>query len=339
MDYNVITIGSATQDVFLKSQDFSVVESGDFKTGRAECLPLGAKIEVRNIVFTTGGGATNTAVSFARKGLQAACVAAVGVDEIGRTIENNLEQEGVSSRFLQKIKGKTSGYSIILVTASGDRSVLVYRGASEDLNETAIPWASLRSEWFYVSSVAGNFKLLDQVAELAKTAKIKLALNPGAREIRAGAAKLQPILRQTTVLFLNQEEASYLTGVEFDDLNGIVRKLYELAGETIFVITRGPAGVIVGARGSLYCASTFPEKARIDRTGAGDAFGSGFVASLIVHRRLGFQDGLKEAIRWGSANATSVLEQMGAKQGLLTRRQLRSKRWQGLEIKEQSILR
>lgn len=335
MDYNVITIGSATQDVFLKSQDFSVLQSEYFKTGRAECVPLGAKIEVQDIVFTTGGGATNNAVSFARKGLQAACLAAVGTDEIGRAIENALEQEGVVSRFLQKVKGKKSGYSLILVTATGDRSILVYRGASEDLNETAVPWDSLKTDWFYVSSVAGNFNLLEKVAELARTQKVCLAINPGSREIRAGAAKLRPILRQAKVLFLNQEEASYLTGVEFDDLSGITKELYELAGETIFVITRGAKGVLVGHKDRLYKAGIIPEREKVDRTGAGDAFGSGFVASLIVHSKLGLEQGIKEAIRWGSANATSVLEHMGAKKGLLTKRQLSHKRWQGLEIKEQ----
>lgn len=337
MEYNVITIGSATQDVFLRSQDFSVVESGDFKTGRAECLPLGAKIEVKDITFTTGGGATNTAVSFARKGLSVACIAAFGSDNSSREIENDLAQEGVSVRFLQRLSGRKSGYSLILVTYNGDRSVLVHRGASEDLKAQAVPWGELQTGWFYVSSVAGNFKLLEKIVEVAGAKKIKIAFNPGSREIKAGPSKLQPILRQAKVLFLNQEEASYLTNAPFQDLAGIISKLDGLAGETIFVITRAAQGVVVGHKDRLYQAGVIPEKARVDRTGAGDAFGSGFVAALLCRSKLPEQQQLLEAIRWGSANATSVLEHMGAKEGLLTKRQLSSKRWQNLKVNQEAL--
>jgi len=68
--YDVITIGTATQDVFLKSRDFKVLKDERFITGQAECFALGAKIEVPDIFFTTGGGATNAAVTFARQVLK-----------------------------------------------------------------------------------------------------------------------------------------------------------------------------------------------------------------------------------------------------------------------------
>ena len=91
----------------------------------------------------------------------------------------------------------------------------------------------------------------------------------------------------------------------------------------------------------LYKAGIYKERAVIDRTGAGDAFGSGFL-SRILHKipnpksqilKLTPED-IKYAIRLGSANATSKVEGIGAKYGLLTKKQFEThKRWKNLHIK------
>ena len=65
----------------------------------------------------------------------------------------------------------------------------------------------------------------------------------------------------------------------------------------------------------------------VDRTGAGDAFGSGFVAGLIQASRIEY------AIRLGSANATSVVEYVGAKKGIVTKNDFeKSSRWKNFKI-------
>jgi ribokinase len=332
VDFDVITIGSATRDVFLKSQGFSIIKSGDYQTGRAECVPLGAKIEVQDIIFTTGGGATNNAVSLARKNFSVACVAAVGADAAGREIEHELQIEKVETRLLQRVLKKKTGFSIILVAPTGDRSVLVYRGASEDIQEAVIAGDRFRARWLYISSVAGNFYLLKRILESAKLHGSKIAINPGSREIKAGIETIGPVLKKAEIIFLNQEEAAYLVETKFQNFETILRKLSNLNPSSIFVITRGPQGVTVLKGDKIWQAGVFKEKARVDRTGAGDAFGSGFLAALMAYPRLELQKQIKQAIRWGSANATSVLEHYGAKKGLLTRQQLDEPRWKKLKI-------
>ena len=54
----------------------------------------------------------------------------------------------------------------------------------------------------------------------------------------------------------------------------------------------------------------------VDSTGAGDAFGSGFVAGLMLGKPI------EEAVEWGKKQAASVVEHIGAKKGLLTRDQI-----------------
>jgi len=88
----------------------------------------------------------------------------------------------------------------------------------------------------------------------------------------------------------------------------------------------------------VWQAGIFKNQKVIDRTGAGDAFGSGFVAGLIHTKENNLQNpqdaNIKQAIILGSANATSVVEKYGAKDGILTYKEFKnSHRWNLLPIK------
>ena len=91
--FDVITIGTATRDVFLTSNLFKVLKDPThlkklgFKTGEAECFALGSKIEVEKPTITVGGGAANAALTFSRQGLRTASVLRMGDDELSDSIE------------------------------------------------------------------------------------------------------------------------------------------------------------------------------------------------------------------------------------------------------------
>jgi sugar/nucleoside kinase (ribokinase family) len=72
-----------------------------------------------------------------------------------------------------------------------------------------------------------------------------------------------------------------------------------------------PGRLLRRRAGKLYQAGSYQKVKVVDRTGAGDAFGSGFVAALA--KGLPIED----ALTLGSANATSVVAQIGAKTGIL----------------------
>ncbi len=326
--YDVITFGTATRDAFLKSEEFKIVKDDRFVTGQAECVALGAKIEVPEIYFTTGGGATNTAVTFARQGLRTAVVAMVGRDVSGEEIIRGLETEDVETKFIQRTTSYATGYSILLLAPGGERTVLVHRGASEHLESHEIPWSELHARWFYLCSLAGNFELLERIIECAQRTQAKIAFNPGKGEIK-DKERLIPLLKHIAVLNVNQEEASYLTGIPFAEEQAIFKKFDELV-QGIAVMTKGPDGVAVSDGKTIYRAGNYPEKEVADRTGAGDAFGSGFVAGLIKKNSVDY------AIRLGSANATSKVEHIGAKSGLLTEAQF-EERFNGLVIQEEKL--
>ena len=154
-----------------------------------------------------------------------------------------------------------------------------------------------------------------------------------------GLKKIKSLLNKSKAVIINREEASYLTGVDYEKEKEIFKKLDKVVGG-ITVMTDGENGVLVSDCCNIYKAKIFKERKVVDRTGAGDAFGSGFVAGLIQRREnckkgLCGMDNIEYAIRLGSANATSVIEQIGAKAGILTKKEFeKNKRWRKLEIKK-----
>ncbi len=330
--HDVLTIGTATRDVFLASPRFKAVRDSHFTAksgfprGQAECFALGEKVKVDKVILATGGGATNSAVTFARQGFSTAAVLKVGRDEAGRDIRRELVKERVKAKILLA-EDEGSGYSIILLSPDGERTILVYLGASEELildDVRNLP----KAKCVYIAPGGIKYEVIQKVITDFAKRGLFTAINPSRAYLGLGREKLLPLLNKTKVVILNREEALTLTGGSYQDARDVFNKLDKLISGTV-VMTDGPRGVWVSDGRKLYKAGIFQEKKLADRTGSGDTFGSGFVAGLL---RSGGD--IKYAIRLGSANATSVVEQVGAKEGILSRSQFdKEKRWRKLEIK------
>lgn len=189
----------------------------------------------------------------------------------------------------------------------------------------------LKSRWFYISGLAGkSAKVIFPIIEYAKKKKIKVAMNPGSAQLALGLKGLKRVLSVVNVLILNQEEASVLANVSYNKEREIFRKLDKFI-PGIVVMTKGPKGVVVSDGKEIFRAGIFKEKKHIDRTGAGDAFGSGFVSGLLKTEKI------EEAIRLGSANGTSMVEYFGAKNGILSKQDFKDNRWKNFKIIKQKL--
>ncbi|MEK7630327.1 MAG: carbohydrate kinase family protein [Patescibacteria group bacterium] len=328
--FDVVTIGTATRDVFLTSPLFKVLKDPKhllalgFKTGEAECFALGGKLDVNKPIFTLGGGAANAAVTFARQGLKAAVVIKLGDDNLGEAVMSDLKKEKVTP-LVSLDKNVGTAYSTILITPEGERTILVYRGASADFKKKEIPFSKLRANWAYI--VPGNIDLSlmrEIIADLRKKG-ISIAMNPSKHYVEMGATKLKDILNKIQLVIMNREEASILTNLDYKKERAIFKKFDELV-HGIAVLTDGRNGSMVSDGRYIYRAGVFKDKKVVDRTGAGDAFGSGFVAGLIQ------KHDINHALRVASANATSVVEQIGAEEGILRRKDLESNRFKYLDL-------
>lgn len=306
----MITVGSAVLDIFMRSDKFKVVSSGDIPGGIAMCEVYGGKMEVEEVTIVSGGGATNTAVSFARKELRSAVIAEMGNDPQSLLVHKDLEEAQVDTRFLIQESGETTAVSVVLISEDGGRSIMVHRGASAMLTKKDLPIVDLQTRWMHISSLGGNMDLLQTLLNWAKKNNVRVSLNPGMKEI-AHKDKLLPMLPMVEILFLNRDEAKNLWGIDYSD-DGLWRSLQALPGAYVTVITDGSRGGKVSANGKVSFYEGEKVKKVIDTTGAGDAFASGMVAGVLYGKSY------EQAVEWGRKNATAVLMYVGAKKGLLT---------------------
>ncbi len=305
--YDIIAIGSATHDVFLKSSHFKV-----------DHLPLGSKVTVDELYTASGGAGTNTAVTFARQGYHTACVAVVGADMEGKEVIEELKREGVDTEYLAVHEDGRTAYSVILVDPSGERTILGYKGEGQHFDKINIPWAQLKAKWWYLSSLGGFQGVLTAAVQTARDQGAKIAFNPGGNELAHGMEFLKAVFAQTDILFVNKDEAAQLTGKPLSDWRGVLEAL-KIRTKGIVSISDGHHGVVVMDSAGIVYKAEVPDSPVIERTGAGDAFASGFVSQILRNDKIQMtnEEKIVKAIQFGTANASSVVTKFGAKEGIL----------------------
>lgn len=303
---NILCVGNAVRDIFLTSSYFETIRSSRFTTGVGECVALGSKVEVESLTMATGGGATNAAVTFARLGHLAKVMAAVGDDESGRIITNDLQKEGVDVSLLAKVPEAQTAVSVLLTTGEGERTALVFRGVNHQLKKF-LPKAWPATDWVYISSLGGDLDLLEEVIKKAQKGKAKIAINPGVAELKESLS-LRRILAKIEVVILNLEEAKELTRQKLADDWRLAEEIAE-ENQTV-IITDGPRGVTVKSPGGGFHALGYDVPV-VSQTGAGDALGAGVVAGLAAGRSI------IEAVKGGVINAQNVIGKVGAKTGII----------------------
>lgn len=307
--FDIISLGSSTRDVLLKSGEFEVRKHGDSPTGIEQCFPLGSKLEIKEIYFATGGGGHNAAVTFARQGFKTACIGVVGDDITGQEIIWELKKEGVNAEMFQKHAEGHSAYSIIMVHPNGERTILSYKGEGQHFNVKKIPLEKMDSEWLYLDSMGGHYDLMWSVINHAVKNGTRIAFNPGGKELEHGLERLKPIMRHVDVYLTNKEEGAGLLKVKSQNWVIVLEKLSKIV-KGVVIVSDGHNGVKVSDKRNIYSAGV-PDSPVIERTGAGDAFGSGFVSEFM---RVG---NITKAIQFATANASSVVTKFGAKEGIL----------------------
>lgn len=299
----VLCIGKATQDVFLKSDEFDPHIEGEVAYTH---LPLGAKLAVDEMIFATGGNATNVAVTLARQGLRSSYMWALGHDPASEAVLRNLDAEDVDTSCVVQSNDFRAGYSCILLAESGERTILNYHGSAVHadgwpLNLDAIA----RVDWIYPTSVV-EMSVMESIVSKAAESGVKIMLNPAGSELER-PEKLKSLLEDVEILCLNKEEMQML--VHGDSLEELARHGRNLC--PVVIVSDGPNGVCATDGETIVTAGMYEDVPVVDRTGAGDAFASGFLSQWTQGKSL------KESIIFASANSTSVVAQIGAKAGIL----------------------
>ncbi|MBI4087215.1 MAG: carbohydrate kinase family protein [Candidatus Liptonbacteria bacterium] len=348
--FDVIAIGSATRDNFLEV-DFKTIPWPKTPSRRAYALPLGEKLEVKRVLSTVGGNAVNASVTFARQGFKAAAVAKIGCDFGGEDLKHRLKKEGVNVDLIACAPNLSTAYSALLLQ-KGERTILGYHGASDSFamsDMLASPkqgeggrLAHMKARWWYMSLAGESDKMLKPMLGFSRRKKIAVGFNPSGHHLRHRKRDVLSSLRDISFLVVNDEEAAMMTGVPWKKERQVFKKLDALM-PGILAVTEGPKGATISDGRFVYKVGTFKEKKLVDRTGAGDAFGSGFVAGL-MRRGITLKnipnvkpDDIRYAARLATANATSVVERIGATEGTLTKKEFLNPRWKHLSISVRKI--
>ncbi len=308
-----LAIGDITTDAFIRLKDASL--NCDINREHCKlCLTFGDKVPYEFVeVIRAVGNSANAAVSAARLGLSSGLIADIGDDQNGTECLETLTGNGVSAQYVTTHKGEKTNYHYVLWFEE-ERTILVKHEQYAYQFPDAIP-----PKWLYLSSLAENsLSYHMQIAEyLKKHPDVKLAFQPGTFQMKLGVEKLADIYKHSEIFFCNVEEARRILGeddkVEIGDL---LKKMHGL-GPKIVVITDGPKGAYASDGTEAWFQPPYPDpKPPYERTGAGDAFASTFAVALALGKTI------PEALSWAPINSMSVVQQIGAQRGLLTRTEL-----------------
>lgn len=327
MKYDVLSLGPFRMDLFvtLPEEEITEVCSVDRKRCMIE-LGFGEKIAVKSIHFSIGGNAANNAVGITRLGLKAAIVATIGDGWTDKQARDILERENVDTKFVE-IKAGQQAFGVI-INYQGERTILSY------YSDSLCSWPedeTLDAKWIYLTSMGEGYEDFYQKAvEWAKKKGAKIAFNPGTRQIKAGLEHLKYAYAAAEVIFVNKEEAAEILKIQDSSIK-IKELLFKLRdiGPKVVIITDGGEGSYA-YDGEKYLHMPIVPAEVVQRTGAGDAFGSGFMAAYISGKTI------EECLRWGTVNSASVLEHVGPQIGLLGPERMAEwlKNNQGIKVEE-----
>ena len=305
----LLSIGDVSWDVFITPTESEALCTLDDKECLI-CFSYGEKIPVKNLEYSLGGNAANNAVGAKRLGIKVGLVTTLGGDSTGNLIVEKLEKEGVNMSYVVQQPTAGTNYSTA-INYGWERTIFTYHAPRSYEFPVKLPVA----DWIYLTSMGESFQPFYNhlVDFIHKNSGIKLAFNPGSRQMRTGVQALKPVLEITHIIYVNREEAEKLTGME--DSHGAEKELLQNLsdlGPKISIITDGSNGSFLYERQSnkYYKAGVLPVDA-YERTGAGDAFGAGCLSAIIKGKDFA------TALLWGTANSASVIGYVGSQRGLL----------------------
>ncbi|MGH7246362.1 MAG: carbohydrate kinase family protein [Candidatus Levyibacteriota bacterium] len=307
----VTTIGDAVIDCFLHINNPSQFCKFNSETHEL-VLESGSKILVDDASFLLGGNASNVAVGLTRLGFATALCAELGDDEFKEKIIKALTHEQVGQTLLVETKGAQSTFSVV-IDIKGERTLFVHHV----VREHELPVKDIQSEWIYLTSLGEKWETLyKDVLSHAKKQNSRIAFNPGSTQLKRGRESFIDVLPQTEILFVNREEGEeilygkILMQDKKEDPKHMLFQLQHLGAKIIVMTDGGNGAYAMDEKGNYYKQKVIPVTI-VEKTGAGDAFSTGFLGAILSGKSL------EEALQWGAQESASVMQFVGAQHGLL----------------------
>jgi sugar/nucleoside kinase (ribokinase family) len=291
-----------------------IVVIGDLMTDTVAhaALPLARGSDTPATVTMHGGGSgANIAAWLAVDGAEVAFVGRRGSDIAGRNRDMELMGYGVDARLVMDPERPT-GTCVVMVTHKGEHTMLSDPGANAALSPDDLP-----QDLFTPGSHLhmSGYTLLNPGSRPAALAACQFASRAGmsvsvdaaspAPLERVGAEPYLQMTNGAVLLFVNQAEATVLTGR--DDPEQAARVLNAWYPQVVMKL--GPDGAMMYANGrpDPVRVPGPPVERIVDGTGAGDAFVAGFLPAWLDNKPPG------EALVSGCRLAARALGLVGAR--------------------------
>ncbi len=332
----ILTIGSATMDVFVECDEANIVsvcsknKNSDFMS-----YPYGSKIDISTFSSNVGGGGVNTACNFANLGFDTSAIFKIGEDIYSEGVLSSFKNKNVKLDNIIQKKDTSTGFSIILVSFQGDRTVLAHRGSNAEIREEEINFDAIKdADFMYVAPLNGESnKVLEPIVQYAHKHGTRICFNAGTTSLKRGFEHIKTILKSAHIVVMNKEEAMMATGIQVrpdtktekfshELIHSDIKKMLttlKVMDYQIIVITDGGRGAYAYDGQKFYFCPVYPSPV-ISTLGAGDAFASTFCGAL---GKTKLNVGL--SLMYASVNSASVVSQFGATEGLLTFEQIEEK--------------
>ena len=306
---DILTIGDSCIDITLHISNANEIVAEGSQTPQI-CFIHGSKIPVEKFSTAIAGNSVNVATGCNIMGLKTGVYTEIGNDQNGQKIINELQKMSVDTKYCIKNEGTDTDVHAIIVH-NYERTIFSYHAPR---NYTLRDWE--KPKFLYYTSIGDGFEKFQNelVKYLRENEDIAAVFNPGTYQMKAGFNSIKEFLEVTSILILNTEEASRLVGEK-----PLVKMHIDLQklGPKLTVITDGKEGASAFDGENLVKVSAYTDGREVkDKTGAGDAFSSGFI-SAIFHKRP-----LKEALGWGSINAFGEITKESAGTGIYTKEKM-----------------
>lgn len=308
---DVVTIGSCTLDCIIQVDDilrFELLDKDIVKKYTA--VEYSRKLNIENVRFVPGGSAANIASNSAMMGVNSAYVGILGNDFSANICIEDMKERGVNLNHIIQTDDDNTAFSVILKTEWGkDRSILAYKGANNLLSPDnvkeelfsdikAFAWTSLTTE--------NGCKAIEKALTLTKNNNGKVFAAPSMSIIKNNPKWARILISNSDVVSLNKEEAREFTGKK--DTLQMIHKFLDVGVELIS-ITDGPNGSIISDGQNIINSSIYEGPVE-DTTGAGDAFLSGILISILNDYSL------KKTSKMATAMSSLECKEVGVRVGI-----------------------
>ena len=279
----ILGIGNALVDILVHIDNDDILNRLGLQKGGMEMIDAQRKREILEVIsdmpqtLATGGSTSNTIHGLARLGAQAGYIGKVGNDKLGKLFREECNRFGVIPHLINS--EEDTGVAITFISPNAERTFATYLGAAATMQPEQVDAQIFDN--YDIIHIEGylifNHDLILDVCKKAKAHGLMISMDMASYNlIESNLDFVKMLLRDyVDIIFANEEEAKAFAGVENVEALHVLSESCPIA-----IVKVGKDGSYIKMNGEVTAIAPV-EAQRVDTTGAGDIYASGFLYGYI----------------------------------------------------------